>query len=188
MAVSGSAHFTKVSIGLPIHNGEEFLSEAIDSILVQTFEDFELILCDNASSDGTQRICQEFAGRDGRIKYYRNTTNVGAARNFNWTFELSLGEYFKWAAHDDFLAHDFLEKCVDVLDKNPSIVLCQSEVQFVDDVGKPKENLGRQLMNTGSDDPVLRFADLTVSVAGNWAFDIFGLIRSRRVETNASHM
>src|SRR5688572_10868700 len=97
----------RVSIGLPVYNGENYLAEAIDSILAQTFEDFELIISDNASTDRTQEICEAYAAKDGRIRYYRSEVNKGSAWNFNRVFELARGEYFKWAAHDDYIAPEY---------------------------------------------------------------------------------
>jgi glycosyltransferase involved in cell wall biosynthesis len=114
----------KVSIGLPVYNGENYLEEALDSILSQTFSDFELIISDNASTDRTQAICLAYRSMDPRIRYYRITTNIGGADNARLTFELSKGKYFRWAGHDDICAPELLEKCVAVLDADPSIVLC----------------------------------------------------------------
>ena len=116
----------KVSIGLPVYNGEPFLSETIDAILAQTFKDFELIICDNASTDDTERICRRYAARDKRISYYRQHHNIGAAGNFNRVFNLSSGEYFKWAAHDDLIAPEYLARCVEILERDRSVVLCHS--------------------------------------------------------------
>ena len=78
----------RVSIGLPVCNGENYLKQALDSIMAQTYTDFELIISDNASTDRTAQICKEYANRDPRIRYYRNEKNLGAARNFNYVFEL----------------------------------------------------------------------------------------------------
>ena len=105
----------RVSIGIPVYNGGRFIKEAIDSILAQTFEDFELILSDNASTDETEEICKEYATLDRRIRYYRNEENLGAAKNYNRVFELSNGEYFKWASHDDLCAPEYLERCIAAL-------------------------------------------------------------------------
>lgn len=90
---------SKVSIGLPVFNGVDYVSEAIESILSQTFGDFNLYISDNASSDGTQDICQSFAGRDRRVHYTRQARNVGAAANYNFLFAKGSEAYFKWAAH-----------------------------------------------------------------------------------------
>ena len=125
----------RVSIGLPVFNGERFLSEALDALLEQTFTDFEVIISDNGSTDATAEICRAYAARDARIRYYRSETNNGAGWNFNRTVHLSRGEYFKWAAHDDAIEPAFIEKCVDVLDREPSIVLCFSWLVDVDEHG-----------------------------------------------------
>ncbi len=125
----------RVSVGLAVYNGENYLREAIDSILAQTFTDFELILSDNASTDKTQEICLEYAAKDKRIRYYRNDQNIGGIRNQIRTVELSRGEYYKLAAHDDVCAPDFLEKCVEVLDRDPSVVLCYPKTKIIDENG-----------------------------------------------------
>jgi glycosyltransferase involved in cell wall biosynthesis len=110
---------------MPVYNGADCIKDAVDSILCQTFSDFELIICDNASTDATEDICRRYATSDPRVRYFRNEENLGAAKNFNRTFELSRGEYFKWAAHDDVLAQSYLEECVRALDNSPeSVVLC----------------------------------------------------------------
>jgi glycosyltransferase involved in cell wall biosynthesis len=130
-------HSPRVSIGLPVYNGEDYLRLAIDAMLAQTFGDFELIISDNASTDGTAAICQSYAARDQRIRYYRNETNIGGATNVNRTIGLSRGEFFKFAAHDDLCTPDFIERCVDVLDRDPSVVLCGSKAVLIDHTGQP---------------------------------------------------
>jgi glycosyltransferase involved in cell wall biosynthesis len=124
-----------VSIGLAVYNGENFVKEAIDSILAQTYQDFELIISDNASTDKTGEICLDYVSRDNRIRYYRNTTNIGGANNENRTFHLSRGKYFRWAAHDDVCAPELLSKLVTVLDQDPSVVLCYSMIIEIDQEG-----------------------------------------------------
>src|ERR1700730_7419804 len=101
----------KVAIGLPVHNGGNFLAAAIDSILAQSYGDFDLVISDNASTDDTEEICRAYARRDSRIHYIRQSTNVGAANNYNVSFRMSDSQYFKWAAHDDVLAPGFLGAC-----------------------------------------------------------------------------
>lgn len=115
----------RISIGLPVFNGADHIREAIGSVLTQTFADFELIISDNASTDGTGKIVRSLAAGDRRIRYQRVEENRGAAWNFNHVFALSRGEYFKWFAHDDVLAPKYLERCVAVMDDSPdSVVLC----------------------------------------------------------------
>src|ERR1051326_2036095 len=106
----------RVSIGLPVYNGQQFLEEAINSLLAQTYSDFELIISDNASTDATEQICRAHAAADPRIRYYRNDKNRGPVWNLNRVFELARGELFKWAAHDDVCAPTLVERCVEVLE------------------------------------------------------------------------
>jgi glycosyltransferase involved in cell wall biosynthesis len=164
----------RVSIGLPVYNGGKYLGEAIDSILAQTYTDFELIISDNASSDHTPDICMAYANKDPRIRYFRNEINQGAAWNFNRVFELSVGEYFKWAAHDDLLDPEFLLKCVEVLDRDPSAVLCYSKVKKIDENRKLLENYDPP-RNIDLPRPHQRFREL---IRFSQCFEIFGLIRA----------
>lgn len=165
----------RVSIGLPVYNGEKFLRDALDSILAQHFEDFELIICDNASTDNTQKICQTYAQMDQRIRYYRNNKNVGAAKNFNAAFKLSKGHYFKWAAHDDICDREFISKCVQVLDQDQSVVLCHSRTKLIDEKGHfIKKDYNK--LNIHSYKPQHRYHDLVL--LRHSCFHVFGLIRS----------
>lgn len=164
----------KVSIGLAVFNGEPYLRESIESILAQTFTDFELIISDNASTDRTAEICQEYASRDPRIRYSRNPTNIGGANNENRTFELSRGEYFRWAAHDDVCAPDLVAKCVEVLERDPSIVLCYTMVTEIDDLGRIGRTISRN--NASSNKPYERFTSIANSA--DFCEETYGLIRS----------
>lgn len=127
----------RVSIGLPVYNGEEYLPEALDSLLGQTYGDFELIISDNGSTDGTQALCEHYASLDARVQYHRSETNRGAGWNFANVFHLSRGEYFKWAAHDDIVAPTYVERCVEVLDREPDVVWCHSQFAEIGADGQP---------------------------------------------------
>lgn len=118
----------RLSIGLPVYNGENYLAAALGSLLDQSFGDFELIIADNASTDRTAEICRVFVAGDTRIRYQRNENNIGAAANYNLTLRQARGEYFKWAAHDDICLPDYLAACLEVLDSRPDVVLCHSQV------------------------------------------------------------
>lgn len=177
---SGNHKTPRLSIGLPVYNGENYLREALDSILSQSFKDLELIISDNASTDATEQICREYAGKDQRIQYYRNNVNLGAAKNFNLVFELSKGEYFKWAAHDDILAPDFLLKCIQVLDNNTSVVLCCTKTQFIDEQGHFLSNYERKF-KFDDQSPSHRFSDLALLNHG--CYPVFGVIRSEVLKT-----
>jgi glycosyltransferase involved in cell wall biosynthesis len=127
---------SRVSVGLPVYNGERYLVEAIDSILSQTFEDFELIISDNASNDRTQEICKDYQNKDHRIRYYRFSKNMGVARNYNRVFELSKSEYFRWASADDISAPEQIQRCIEVLDREPDVVLCYPKTIIIGEDGE----------------------------------------------------
>jgi glycosyltransferase involved in cell wall biosynthesis len=178
----------KVSIGLPVYNGQHYLRQAIESIVNQTYRNFELIICDNASTDDTAAICAEYAAREPRIRYYRQPQNIGATANFNRTFELASGPYFKWAAHDDVLEPTYLEKCVVVLEQTPDAVLCQSLVKMVTDQGECLEEYDHTAFGTASRSPSTRLA---ARMRPHDCQEIFGVIRSdvlRRTELIGYHL
>jgi glycosyltransferase involved in cell wall biosynthesis len=120
---------------MPVFNGERFLDEALDSLVTQTYENLELIISDNASTDRTEAICRSYATRDDRIRYFRSPQNRGLAWNYNNVFKHSKGSYFKWAAHDDYCEPGFVEKCVEILDGMPSVVLCYPRAILIDENG-----------------------------------------------------
>ena len=124
-----------MTVGVPVYNGQRYLARALDSLLAQTFDDFEIVLCDNASEDRTAEICAAYAARDPRIRFHRNPQNLGLVRNFNRTFELAKGTYFKWASHDDWHARESLELTVKALEANPDAALCGTGVSIVDEDG-----------------------------------------------------
>ncbi|BAY90114.1 MULTISPECIES: glycosyltransferase family 2 protein [unclassified Tolypothrix] len=164
----------RLSIGLPVYNGEKFIRESIDCILNQTFQDFELIISDNASTDKTEEICREYAAKDNRIRYYRNATNIGCARNFNRAFELSTGEYFKWVAYDDLHAPDFIQKCIEILDQDPTVVLCHAHTSYIDEQGKFIQTYDIKF-KTDSSKPQERFQELLTK---HYCYQIYGVIRA----------
>lgn len=124
-----------LSVGLPVHNGERFLEEALLSILNQTYEDFELVISDNASSDGTEAICREYTSKDPRIRYLRLDQNIGAAGNFNRVIDLSNGSYFRWASHDDLCAPTCFERCMEVYESEEP-VLVYPKTLIIDEQGE----------------------------------------------------
>ena len=166
----------KVSIGTPVFNGERYLREALEAIARQTFTDFEVIICDNASTDGTEAIAREFVQRDSRFHYHRNQENIGAARNFNRTFELARGAYFKWAAADDLISPDYLAKTVSVLDAAPAAALCYTKVRVIDDAGKVGGEHLVALQHTADDSPSRRFGEFIRR--SPTCFQVFGLFRA----------
>lgn len=164
-----------VSIGLPVYNGEPFLEATLDSLLAQTYPDFELIISDNASTDRTERICRAYAAKDRRIVYQRNEKNLGAAWNYNRVFELSRGEYFKWAAADDLCAPDFLQRCTEILAREPRVVVCYAKTKIIDAQGEILRDDDNGL-NLQAPTARQRFLQLMRSLGECNA--VFGVIRS----------
>ncbi len=133
--MSGSGPAPRVSIAVPVYNGERYLRESLDGLLAQTFTDFELVIADNASTDATEAICREYVARDPRVRYHRNERNIGGPGNFRRVFGLCRGEYHKWSTADDLWHPTFVEKCVAVLDARPDVVLAYPRSNIVDAAG-----------------------------------------------------
>jgi glycosyltransferase involved in cell wall biosynthesis len=191
----------RLSIGLPVYNGERFLAQALDSLLTQTFRDFEIIISDNASSDSTPQICRAYAQRDRRIRYVRNQRNLGAIANFNLVFELSRAPLFKWTAHDDLHRETYLESCIRLLDDDPDVVLAHSNTAFIDENGEffpfnseiqgytdPKTGVQEMADNAEIGDcaaSVERFWQ--VLSQARWGTHIFGVIRRQSLKQTRLH-
>ncbi|MFZ3554520.1 glycosyltransferase family 2 protein [Streptomyces sp. BH055] len=176
----------RLSIGLPVYNGEEYLAESLDALLGQTYEDFELVITDNASTDGTEAICRDYAGRDQRIRYIRLPRNIGAAPNHNYVFTQCRGELFKWASHDDLYARDLLRRCVLALDEHPEVILAHADQAVIDEDGKVKVPYAYTL-NTDSPRASERFRSMLFEPGGD---DFYGVIRAdvlRKVKPHDSY-
>jgi len=128
-----------VSIGMPVYNGERFIRQALDSLLAQDYENFELIISDNASTDGTREICLEYGAKDKRIRYYQNEKNMGGAWNFRHVLELASGEYFMWAAHDDLWEPDFVSTLTACLTRNRELIYAMSHFDTYNYVTKQRK-------------------------------------------------
>lgn len=165
----------RLTIGLPVHNGERFLAEALDGLLAQTFRDFELIIADNASTDRTAEICHRYAARDERIRHLRQDRNVGAAENHNVLVRMARGELFKWASHDDLYDPELVRRCVEVLDRHPEAVLVSCRSAVVDEHGAVTDPAPD--LPVGSDSPRApeRFRGLLYAAGGD---DDYGVIRT----------
>lgn len=166
----------RISVGIPVYNGQAYIAQAIESVLNQTFEQFELVISDNASTDATEEICRSYAEKDSRIHYHRAPENMGAAWNYNQVFKLSEGDYFRWLAADDMLAPTLLGKSCFILDSYPEVVLCFTWTRDIDWNGqelKIKRSTREYFANRPSD----RFYSLSEVVPWHNCEEIFGLIR-----------
>ena len=183
--IDAGARVPAVSVGLPVFNGETFLEVAIASVLAQTFDDLELIICDNASTDRTAEICRDYAARDSRVRYFRNPHNLGAAPNYNLAFSHARGRYFKWLAHDDRITPSYLAKTVRVLDERSDAVLCNSVVTYIDKNGAPIGLYNTGLALADSQSAAARFAWMVLQ--SHSCVDFFGLIRRAALQSSLLH-
>lgn len=166
-----------VSVGLPVFNGERYLGQSLDSLLDQTFTDFEVVVCDNASTDATPTIVAERAARDPRVRYVRNPRNIGLARNFNRAFQLSRGEFFRWAMADDLVGPTNLADQVAALRAAPDAVLAVPAWDLIDADGDPVGDGLRPRVLCRWDGPVpQRLATLVDLVSGPGSIAVLPLL------------
>lgn len=184
-AAQSAADVPRVSVGVPVFNGEAFLEEAIRSVLGQTLGDLELILCDNASTDRTAEICRDYAASDPRVSYFRNTRNLGAAPNYNLAFSHARGRFFKWLAHDDRLLPAYLAKTLRALEERSDAALCNTVVSYIDAQGAQLGLYDSQLAQADSISPSARFAWMVLR--SHSCVDFFGLIRREALRRSLLH-
>ena len=166
----------RVSVGLPVYNGAQYLRATLESLLNQEFKDFELLVSDNASTDETEAICRAYAANDRRILYRRNPMNIGSARNYRQVFERSRGEFFKWCSHDDICQPVFLRRCLEVFESSPrSVALVYPLCDLIDESGQV---VGRAQgsVETRQPRPHRRLAHVLRNFS--YAFPIWGVIRA----------
>jgi glycosyltransferase involved in cell wall biosynthesis len=165
-----------VSIGMPLYNEERYLRQTLDSLISQDYANFEIIISDNRSVDGTSNICQEYASKDQRVHYYRNETNIGAAGNFQRVFELAQGDYFVWVAGHDLWHRTFLSRCLEILSQDASIVLCYPQALWLNTDGQPLGLIPSSVETRGLD----RISRLNVVLWGlGYCYPVYGLISSQ---------
>ena len=167
---------SRVVLAMPVYNGENFVREAVTSILEQDHTDLRLIVTDNASTDGTEDIVRSMAAQDDRITYIRNRANLGASRNYNLGYELTDGEYLKWCAHDDLLSPNYVSTCVAALDVDPGLSLAFGKTVSIDPKGRRLPPAGWDTPDIVATDAAARFTQI-VGLFGRMCFPIFGVMR-----------
>ena len=173
----------RVSIGVPVYNGAKYLPVSLESLLRQDFEDFELLISDNASTDETEEICQAYAAADRRVRYWRNEVNIGSSRNYRRVFEAARGELFKWCSHDDVCRPTFLRRCLEVFDSEPrSVVLVYPRCDLIDELGEVIRR-APDLVATRHKRPYRRLAHVLANVSA--VYPIWGVIRSECLRKTA---
>jgi hypothetical protein len=159
-----------IAIGMPVYNGEKWLRQSVGSLLAQTRGDFVLVISDNASTDGTERIARELAAADPRIRYHRNQANVGVFRNYDIAFGLTRSTWFKWASCNDLCGPRHLESCIAALEANPQALLAYPRtVLFTDDPSRGEPYAFD--LDVRDADPVARFRRVLSETRLNNAFN-----------------
>ncbi len=164
----------RLSVGLPVYNGASYVAESIEALLGQSYDEFELIISDNASTDDTGEICRHYEKLDPRVSYYRQPVNVGLAPNHNFTVDKARGELFKWAAGDDLYGRDLLKLCVEAMDEYPQVVLAHSWTAMIDGDGTVTKALEYPLATAAPRAPD-RFRSLLFDTGGD---DDGGMMRT----------
>jgi len=176
----------KVSIALPVYNGEKYIEQTIKSVIAQDFDDLELIITDNRSEDRTKQICLDLAATDQRIVYIENPHNLGAAPNYNAGYQLARGDYLKWCAHDDLISPNFISACLSALEADPRATLAFARTICIDTNGAVIP--GDDHNETGAildDEPENRF--YRAIMESGTCFPIFGLFRMPALRKSTLH-
>ena len=163
----------RLSIGLPVYNGERYITDSIEALLGQSYTNFELVISDNASTDSTGDICRRYEKEDSRVRYFRQPQNIGLAPNHNFVVQEARGELFKWAANDDLYARDLVARCVEALDEHPDVVLAHSWTAKIDTSGQVTAAYEYPLTTSGNLAPE-RFRSVLFDSGGD---DDYGVIR-----------
>jgi glycosyltransferase involved in cell wall biosynthesis len=182
--MSSSVSPARVTIGVPAYNAERYLALTLDSLLAQTYTAIEIVICDNASTDGTAEIVRQYAARDTRIRYVRNPRNIGAARNFIRCVEETRTELFRWQSADDLSAPTFIERCVAVLDARPDVVQAYPRCVLIDENGCELEKYVEKI-EALSDSPRVRYLHVMHNIGLVNAF--YGVIRTNALRRTAIH-
>lgn len=161
-----------VSIGMAVYNGEDFLCKAVDSLLAQDIQDFELIISDNASTDRTPELCRQYAARDAKVRYYRNEENIGALRNFSRVFELSSGKYFMWASHDDMWSRNYISELLNCSRASDGVALAAARTVYITSNGESHN--GREDRSPGPGLNTITLAEsLLEQHATSWIYGLY---------------
>jgi glycosyltransferase involved in cell wall biosynthesis len=197
--IKNNIELPKISVGIPVYNGEKYLKVALHSLIKQSFQDFEIIISDNASTDKTEEICRSFQSQDQRIIYHRQPVNIGAANNYKKVFQLAKGKFFKWMAHDDLCSLNYLEECVKVLENDSDIVMSFPKFVLIDENENPFPLVGKNTYAT-SDNRII-----TTNIERNFmsvhpserywevlyqtteCYEFFGLARRDIIERTSQH-
>lgn len=172
----------RLGIGLPVYNGERYLTQTLESLRAQTYDDFEVLILDNASTDGTPALAEAVVSLDSRFRYKRKEVNTGGPSNFNDVFARMDNELYAWVAADDVYDPTFFAATVDLLDRSPEAIAAFTRVSMVDDSGRWLRDVDDPAENArwSHRDPSVRFADIIRSSYG--CREIFSVYRRKVLE------
>jgi glycosyltransferase involved in cell wall biosynthesis len=158
--MEGTRSTALVSVCLPVRNGAERLPEVVASVLAQTHENLELVISDNASTDGTEEICRELAASDRRVVYHRQVENVGLLNNFVAAMRMSRGPFFRWVGHDDWLHPESVARSLEALLGDGRRILATTRAAYIDTVGMTRVDDRYDGVRLASNDPIVRFTEV----------------------------
>jgi glycosyltransferase involved in cell wall biosynthesis len=163
-----------ISIGLPVFNGEDYIRQALDSLLAQSYVDFEVNISDNASTDRTEEVCGLYSAKDKRVRYHRNPQNLGILPNWRRVLELASGDYFMWAAHDDHWSENYLQTLLQCLLANPKAILAAGKTVYVDESGGTRSDMDPDFAPSRSTDGNIGVVrQLLLQHAHNWLHGLY---------------
>jgi len=162
-----------VSIGMPVYNDKPFVNAAIESLLKQTYQNFELIISDDFSTDGSQHICLEAEKNDKRIKYIRQHKNIGISNNMEFLLKEARGEYFMWAGNDDLWHHDFITELVNGLEKTKDSIVAFCNVMEIDEDNNKLKIHDPSLINYRDNTPAKRLKKLIKVFYDGFGYGLF---------------
>ena len=178
--------FPRLTVGLPVHNGARYLAESLDALLGQTFTDFDLVISDSASTDGTSDICQAYALRDARIRYIRQPHNIGMSPNRNFVIAQTRGELLKMVHQDDLSGRDYLKSCVEVLDERPDVVAAHCREAMIDSAGMITRLISYSPATSTSSGPE-RFASMLLDGSDRYIRGVMRISTLLRTRLHRSH-
>jgi glycosyltransferase involved in cell wall biosynthesis len=170
-----TANVPLVSIGMPVYNEERYLEQALQSLLSQSYTNFEVIISDNASTDRTRDICLAYAANDPRVRYSPMNTNVGSILNFNRAFHLSSAPYFCWASGHDTRHETFIARCVEILERDASVVLSYTRARWLEIDGHLSDVLPGNV-ETRAMNQLARYRKVLWGLG--YVYPVYGIMRS----------
>jgi glycosyltransferase involved in cell wall biosynthesis len=148
-----------ISIGLPVRNGEKTIEDVARSVLRQDYENLELIISDNASTDSTEAVCRELAAADDRVSYFRQPHDIGLASNFQWVKGHARGTFFRWIGDDDEIAPNYASRCAGAFADDPRLILVTTQMKYTERDGQTR-SMHYDGTILSSDDAVTRFSEM----------------------------